>query len=388
MEMEIISFQIKELYMSLVFIGTIIAYELMFYFFHQYRKIRQEEAGINKILVANGLIYGIGFIAIIIRNINRFFIASESQSEIAFKLTNTVVTLSVMAFLGVISDEDFKEIMNTTLTKLFCFGNFIPLVVSLFVKTGSPLHVFFMSVVLVSMGYILLFEVRLIAHSSKTTRNNLSFILLGNMILFGSFIVGGELFEEVFLGGQMYPALIFGSLITLTGLTITFLGLFGFRSIYELNWKDQLIELFVVDRENQKILYDHEFDQHRSSISDLSPKGIKSLAKLDLLFSKGLIGFDDILAATSKLPEEKIKKIEHEGLIILLNGGDEDFSFLSFGLIISKDWGSLAAFLRVIKKRFQEFYKVILPRLEFVRGHESEVFSSFDRILNKLLQRR
>ena len=208
-------------------------------------------------------------------------------------------------------------------------------------------------------------------------------ILVGELVFGVSILFGGE---ESGLATSPYINTIYMTAIisAIIGLMIIFLGVYRFPVFLEFGWRDNLVKLFIIDQIHLKALYIHDFNQGRKE----GEKDERSISEeeREALFSKGIIGVEEVINTIMKGKKKKLEKIEHGNLLILLTYGENPVSFITYALIVEKDMKSFPYFLNIVKEQFQGFYKEILQNLDDFAGKEEKLFSNFDLIISNLIK--
>jgi hypothetical protein len=196
----------------------------------------------------------------------------------------------------------------------------------------------------------------------------------------GGYIPSYVLFQQYSQILQLISALIF-----ICGLLIVILSVYRFPAFLEFKWKENLLSVFIINQRNLKVIYTFDFKE----IKDKKKNQIKELPLLrenKLLFSSGIIGIDDIISIITNTNNENIERIREGEFLILLNHGDEPLSFITYCLLVNKDMNSFSYFLKIIKNEFQSIYNNLLINLNVLKGSKKLIFSSFDKILNKMIE--
>ena len=80
-------------------IALAIGYQISVYYFYLYFKFKKEKIGLNKVLLAHGLIYGFLFTSIAIRTLYTYFLVDSLMKNIAFQLSHIFAILAAFSFL-------------------------------------------------------------------------------------------------------------------------------------------------------------------------------------------------------------------------------------------------------------------------------------------------
>jgi hypothetical protein len=200
------------------------------------------------------------------------------------------------------------------------------------------------------------------------------------------------------------PALIFATLIGLgilppiitetiyyIGISILFLGfiilsfsVYNFPPFYEFEWKENLINLFIINQKNLRSLYHYDF----SKSIDKKEEDYQAISnKKDQLFSRGILGIEIISSIITGIGDEKINKIKKGDYYLYLDYGKSP-SFITYVLVVKEDLISSHHLLKSIKYSFESFFKEILLNIDNLPGDLEKIFESFDCNMNRILQQQ
>lgn len=377
--------KLNELQLIFILIGVITGYQISFYFINQFRKIKSEHLGLNKLLLAYGVFFILGLTGIFIRNINHYYIGDSYQTEIFFKITNLIFISSIMGFLGLISSQNFSLIVKPRITKAFCLLLVIPFISIFFFQTGSSISNLIMGVSVIGMFYMLYFQFKLIKLSVGIIKKRLILILIGMLLILGSFLVGGELSRNIVLQENQELVIFFTSLLVIITFFIVFLGIYKFPTFLEFDWKKNLVKLFIIDREVVRGIYSYDFSKDSVNMKQTPDEKLLSEDK-DKVLSVGIIGINEMISTFTSTEEKKIESISQGTNQIIFTYGDNPNNFIIYALLIKEDMDSLRYFLETIKSQFQGFFKGLLQDIISIRGNEEEIFSTFDIVLKSLIR--
>ena len=375
---------LETIYIPLVFICILIGYQLSVYFFYQYYHFRKDKLFLNKIMLAYGLFIFLGVSAILLRNITKFFINNPSLKEIFFKITNAFFILSIFVFLLIISSKSFNIILNVYITRFFCIISIIPLFFLFFFRILSFTLNLVLMLSIIGLLYMFVYQIKLMSLSPKNIRFKLILLFIGEFIAGSAMIIGGEFSRVFILKENESIVLLILSPLAILALIIIFFGIYKFPIFLEFRWKENLIDLFIINSLNLSLIYKFEFAKP-SSENELKNYDIYDKKKQNF-FSRGIFGIEDIISTIIKTNETKINKIKQGNFIFLLNEGEEPFSFIIFCLLINEEMDSHLYFLKIIKSEFFKMYKNIISNLEDITGFEKQIFSSFDSIIENLIK--
>jgi len=361
-----------------VIIAYIIGYQIAIYFLYLYYKSKDENLALNKILLAYGLVYGLGFTGVLIRTINSYYFTDSVSSDFFTILSHILIATAAITFQLILSSESFNEIISTNITKIVLIFTIIVSILLVFIKVVIIIAPLLLIAIGVGAIYMLIFHYRLIKRSTGDIKKRLIIITIGNILMITAIIIGSQ--ETVIYLPQdiQEPFLIMLIPVLVIGLGIIFLGVYEFPAFLEFDWKENLIKLYIISQKEYKELYSFDFRE------EIEEKSIDQ-TNIEKVFSKGIIGIEDIISTITKTKDKKIRKIKQGELLIILEHGDKPDYFITYVLLINKEMNSINYFLKNVKSKFQNLYKNILINLEFIKGNEKEIFSSFDIKLKKLL---
>jgi len=369
-------------------IPVIIGFQLGFYYFYQYYKIRDVNLKLNRILLSFGtFILAIVFGALMIQ-IARNFVSDPILKDIVYKIGWS------MAFFGPIGleiftlTEDFAKITNLIVVKILVILNCLAIILAIVApSTRSPLFIIAIIFVLLNGVNVLRFQIVLIKKSVGNIKKKFLLFFIGTVTslvaIFFAIAVGLGVLETLIFELVVYYT---GIGFLSTGFIIIFFSVSNFPPFYEFEWRDNLSRLYIINRSNNACLY--YFDFLEEFIFDKSKKdeGTKLITRgKESLHSGGIIGIEMIIASITGTKNQKIDIIKREKSYILLEYSSEPFNIV-FALIIKKDLISIRHLIQSIKKQFESFYREILSKLDSFKGNQELLFGSFDVILKGLIQ--
>ncbi|MFW9873791.1 MAG: hypothetical protein ACFFG0_11855 [Candidatus Thorarchaeota archaeon] len=374
----------KEFHYPFIFLILIIAYQITIYFFYKYFRIKKEELQINKILLAFGLLYGFGFTGIVIRTINSYYINNSTISNFILTISHILIFIATFSFLLIISRKHFKELINTTITKVVYTITFIISVFILIINNQTIEGVLIILSLFIGGVYMLFFHIKLIKNSTRIIRIRLILLLVGEIIIIIMIMIGAEKNPFWFTSKQQNIIILIYSPIVILGQLIVFYAIFDFPIFLEFHWKENLLSLYIINVDNFKTIYHYDFSQ-KNKEQLLNKQDFKNSSRYNLIFPAGIIGIDDIISIITKSKELKIEKVEQGENLILLDHGKGDLTFLMYCIVVKKEMKSINYFLKIIQKSFTEIYRNVLLDLNAIEGRESHIFFDFNYKIEKLL---
>lgn len=375
--------EIREIQFLLCLTNIILGTQLAIFIFYRYRKINAERLQLNKILLSYGSICLLSIISAFILIINRFFISSPYLKEILTKLGYILIFISFITFLYFITSEEFSKIIKLNIVKVLIILIFIPIIsVILF---PSNVFIFSFIKIIVIVTYLVLlgtFQTRLVIKAKGKIKKHLIQILIGGIIYFGSLFFIIEIFIHLLYPLENSTSLLFlFTLLFIAGFIIILSGVFGFPAFFELNWEENLINLYIINQNNNRCLFNYNFSGIFQERKEKNENYQKSFTDL---FLGGITGIDMIIAEITNTENEKINKIKREDSLVFLEYGSDFFSDITYALITKKDLNSNLYFLKSLKKKFEYIFKEVLIDLEDFEEKE-RLFKNFDVIIDDLL---
>jgi len=376
--MQFQSIELKEFQFLFYLIPVTMGFELVFYFYYQYFKIRDIKLKLNRVLLAFGTFILFIVIGPLWIQISRNFLEEGTQLyEIISRIGWGFAFLSTIGFSIFIIKKDFSQIININIVKILIILNLIPIIILIFTpSTRAPIFLVSIIFILLNGINVIRFQIILVRKSVGKIKRKFFFFLLGALVSFpalGFAVVVGIGILPPIINEIVYFA---GVAILLLGFIIISFSVYEFPPFYEFEWRENLLKLFIINQKTREYLYFHDFTENL--IDDLSQD---DKAKL---YSGGILGIESIITTITNTKEEKINKIEQKDSVILLNYSSV-IPYLTYALIIRKDLLSLGHLLDTIKLQFEVFYREILINLENLKGNQKLMFGSFDIILRGIL---
>ncbi len=371
----------REIHTPIMLIAVIIGYQISSYFIWQYFNNKSKSIGLNKLLLAFGIFIGISVTSLISRISIVFYMEDLSLSDLTANLAGFVILLSIIAFLIVMCFKMFSEISNIALTHVIVFILLIVSILLSLMALNSPITVYLLFLNLFGFSYMFFIQTRLLKLTTGDVKKRFKKILGGELIFgIGLLFGGGEINQYNLPFDNIYSIVLI--IATVIGLMFISLGIYRFPAFLEFGWRENLLKLFIIDQNRLKGLYVHDFNDNAQDVET----GEMTISKEDreYLFSKGIIGVEEVINNIITSKKKRLEKIEHGNLLILLNYGDPPFSFITYALLVKKTMKSLEFILKVMKDQFQGFYKDLLLNLKNFEGNEEKLFSSFDLIISNL----
>lgn len=379
---------LREFILPLLFISIAIGYQVFFYFLYQYLKGRKEKLELNKTLLAYVSIFGLTLTGYMIRVINIYFIQELDFElfQLITKISFILLFSSLIVFLLITSSKPFKKIVKVGINRIIACLIFMPIFFIFFFETNSPIFMLTtLFTLIISFSYVFFFHFKLIRFSTGSVKKRLNLIVFGFILCTVQLFIGGYIPAYILLKDYSSILQLIAAPIFITGLLIIFFGIYRFPAFLEFNWKENLINLFIINKTNYELIQIYNFKENNNTI--FVPQDGTNLGNVSKTFySSGILGIEHAISRITDTGDTHIEKIEQGKLLIILKLGDTPFDHLLYCLVVEKDMKSYIWLLNRIKNQFQEFYGKILLRLEKLEKKKIEFFTSFNIEIKKLLE--
>ncbi|MFX1238497.1 MAG: hypothetical protein ACFFAS_11110 [Promethearchaeota archaeon] len=372
----------REYHLPFVIIVMVFGYQISFYLLYRYLKVRKEGLDLNKFFLAFSLLYAFGFTGLSLRHLFLHYFEDFDSFDTLINISHFMIFLAGFLFLITISNKAFNYIISTKMNKIINATNVIMTILIFLISDRIVKNVLILAAVITGGIFALVFHIQLIKKSTGQIKSRLRYLSFGNFIIGIAFVFFAEKNLLIFNSQQQEVIKLLFAPTVILGQIIVFLSIYDIPIFLEFNWKNNLIKLYVIDGRNKQIIYDYDFT--KSSRKDLDSTQYDDNDKV--FFSSGLIGIENIVNAVTDSQKEKITKIQQGDMLILLNHGDDPFSFVIYCTTVKKELLSTRFFLRVIKRDFQNNFKTILHYLDAIKGKEKEIFYQFNSNIANIIE--
>lgn len=372
----------KEIQFLIYLIPVILGIQISISFFYRYRKLKDISLPLNRILLAFGSFIFFIVIGPLLIQISRNFIADGFLDDFIYRLGWGICFTSTLSVSFFIIKKEFSSIIDLKFAKILLVLNVTSIIILSLAKIPSPLFVVSILMVALNGFYIIRFMVLLIRRSVGKIKRKFKQFFLGAMISFPSLlfatIVGLQILNP-FLNQIVY---FLGVSELVIGFIIMSFSVYEFPPFYEFEWRESLQKLFVIDMDNKECLFYHNFQN--IEVSDTISENIDMNMKQ--LFPRGIVGIENLLSTITDTQSVRIEKIKKKNSYIFLEQGKK-FENLTFILLLKRDLRSGNYFVKVIRNRFESFFKEILMNFEEIKVDQNRIFSSFDQIIEIILEK-
>jgi hypothetical protein len=335
-------------YLAPVTIGI----QLAGYFFYQYYRFQGLNLRLNRILLAYGLFTLLIVLGALFIQIARNFIADLNMelqiSRIGWALAfSSPIGISVF----MIFTKELKKIIDPKVVLILLILN-IGSIIIVFLAPSQKSPIFY-----VGIGFVIFnglnvfrFQFLLIRKSVGTIKKKFVQFLIGMIIALIS------IFFAVLVGlGVLVPCIneivyFIGVAFLFSGLLILFISAYDFPEFYELEWRDNLSKLFILN--NEECLYYSDLSKFIGNMENKENRfDTTKQNNSDRLFSSSLVGIEKVISVITGSKKEKINKIKQEDTYILLEYGTKQKE-LVYALFVKKDLNSIQHLLSIIKDKF------------------------------------
>ena len=374
---------LREVYLPVMIFSIILDYQLAIYFLYLYRKHRQDKIGLNKFLLTFSTIFAIGATSYIFLIIGSFYVPDIILADLFIRFGVSLLQAGILLVLLILLSKPFRNLINSPLIKVISVLSGISVIYALFLYVELLGLLPCILIGLIGGAYYMYFQIKLIKLTSGSIHLRLLITLVGELIfLIGMFLGSGSLNvpELAELKDILY---IVGSYVVNFGLLLVLYGTIKFPGVPEFEWKNKLLKLYVVDAMNLYELYSYDFSRSRIFVDDTKPTYSNDVN--NSLNSIGVVGISDVFDEITKTYQNRVKTIKYGKFSILLEYEEDPKSQFLFVLFVDTDMKSLELFLKKVKNQFLTTYKSLLTTYDIVERFRESLFSSFDLILEKLL---
>ncbi len=374
---------LREVYLPVMIFSIILDYQLAIYFLYLYRKHRQDKIGLNKFLLTFSTIFAIGATSYIFLIIGSFYVPDIILADLFIRFGVSLLQAGILLVLLILLSKPFRNLINSPLIKVISVLSGISVIYALFLYVELLGLLPCILIGLIGGAYYMYFQIKLIKLTSGSIHLRLLITLVGELIfLIGMFLGSGSLNvpELSELKDILY---IVGSYVVNFGLLLVLYGTIKFPGVPEFEWKNKLLKLYVVDAMNLYELYSYDFSRSRIFVDDTKPTYSNDVN--NSLNSIGVVGISDVFDEITKTYQNRVKTIKYGKFSILLEYEEDPKSQFLFVLFVDTDMKSLELFLKKVKNQFLTTYKSLLTTYDIVERFRESLFSSFDLVLEKLL---
>ncbi|MFX0072497.1 MAG: hypothetical protein ACFFAO_15540 [Candidatus Hermodarchaeota archaeon] len=379
---------LREIYLPALFVTVIIGYQISIYFLYQYNKYKSQNIQLNTILLAFGILFGLTLTGFLIRTINIYWIRTYNMLlfDILTRLTFIILYLALMIYLIIISRESFQEIVNIKLTKITYVCLIIPILSVIFLTIESLLFSIIAGLTLLyCYSYIFFFQLRLIKLSTGKIKKRLYFIQFGMFFCAAQHFIGGYTPSYVLLSNYSDILQLISIPIFIVGLLMILTGILNFPAFLEFGWKDHLFNFVIISKNENRIIYNFDFNKELKKNEKMHLSIIKS-ERSDLFFSTEIFAISDLTSIFVKSNSNEIQSVKQGNFILLFIKGDDTLNYLMYCLLVDKDLISFDYFLRQVKNKFESIYSKILKDEAILNQITREILSNFDKNMLELIE--
>ncbi len=282
-------------------------------------KIKEEKIGLNKILLAFSLLFGLGVSGIVIRNYNSYYINDVLLNNFFLYFTHIIIAVAVSSFLLIISSKSFQKIININVTRAVSIYTIVISILIFVVQIKSIQFIFIIISIILGYFYLIFFHLELINRSKGKIRKRIILIFIGEVLLISNILIGSEEIIVLISLQHMPFITLISNFVTLFALTTILLCVYKFPIFLEFNWDKNLIKLFIVNTQNFEIIYTFNFTEEIERKENTTKKP-SEIIESDYFFSRGIIGIKDIISGITNKKEERIENIPIFGIRRILPG--------------------------------------------------------------------
>ncbi|HME56257.1 MAG TPA: hypothetical protein VKM55_28915 [Candidatus Lokiarchaeia archaeon] len=218
---------------------------------------------------------------------------------------------------------------------------------------------------LVSLLVVILFPVylliQLVKRDDSGRKKFFKFILVGILIIFTGMAFNFKIIDDLIkkLSPDSYNIYKFIILVLIiTGLSIIGLSAFYIPPIDDFLWIDNLVALYIIEKNNQKVLFKKIFNLEAIEALPFGSKDDIIDGANEEAFLGGISGITDILSETLIDSNKKVESIDQGAIKLLLSHE----STLLFILLVKQTVPILNWKLKQFKETFMLFYGDLVER--------------------------
>jgi hypothetical protein len=374
---------VNEYYFPFLFVVLFIGYQISAYLIYQYYKLKDTSIGYNKIILAYALLIFFGLTGVFLRMIREYIIEVEVIAKILWETSHILIVLAALSFLIIVSLKKFDIIIDIRIPRILVI---ITLIISvLLLITELDIIEYFLITISIILGgsFFTYFHYKVAKMARGRLRKRILLIFTGEMIVLSSVILRAEEFIVLYRDFGRFLADIVSIPIIIVGLLFLYFGSYNFPVLLEFYWQENILNLFIIYKNTERILYSYNFTKDRENTGNIPVGAFSDDDIKEILFSKGIINIEKIISDLME-KEEEIKKIIHGKIKFIISRGKNQFSELIYCLIVSKELKSIDYFLHQIKQKFQDRYSPILNNKDLTFEDKKKIIQSFDNSIIKL----
>jgi hypothetical protein len=380
----------QEIQVLFYLIPVLIGVQLAIYFFYQYRKLRDVNLKLNRILLSFGAFTLLIILGALQINISRVLIEDPLLKEIIVRMGWCCALSAPFGFLYFINIKEFSGLMNLKVLKIIMVLSLTPIVVVIIIpSTRSPIFVSSIFFTILTAYYIFSFQIKVIRRSMGAIRTKFIQFFFGEIVSLASIGLAVPVGLGVLSPGMSDIFFFTGVSVLLTGFIILFFSGYEFPPFYEFEYRENLSKLFIINQKDNTGLFYCNLQELVAQLTQ-KKKVISEASRIDSdkIFSGGIVGIESIITAITDTQTEKIDKIKHDDAFILLEYGTIEPS-ITYALVVKKDLSSLRHLLQSIKRKFEFYYKDILPNLNKFSEikDQGRLFEDFNPIIKNILKK-
>ncbi len=367
-------------YLAPISIGV----QLSIYFFLQYYKLRDKNLYLNRILLSYGMLSLLIIVGTFFINNARLFQTDPLIKTLFSKMGWSFAIASPIAFLIFIANKNFTQILNVKISRTLMVLNLFPILGNFFLSNDSIIFRVSLAFMVMSILYIFYLQFNLIKKTVGSIKMRFSRFLIGEITAIIALVFAVQVGLGILPPGINELFYFIGIAVLSTGFIILFASAYNFPPLYEFNYRENLIKLFIVNRINNACLYFCDFESALKNHDYFINKGSIQNTK-DVLFSGGIAGIETIMSILTDTTEEEVNQINQENSVILLERGVHP-TFITYVLLVKKDLKSFNHLLKTIRIQFETFFKDILVSLDSLKEDQDKLFRSFDVLIANILR--
>ncbi|MHA1147978.1 MAG: hypothetical protein ACTSR8_07000 [Promethearchaeota archaeon] len=374
-------FQIKfivEIQFIYYYAAVLLGIQISIYSIYLYFKNRDANLKLNRILLSFGAFTTLVLSGAFLLVINQLFELSRDTEKLFANLGFAQILLAPIGFIIFIIHKDFSKIVNNKLASIFSSLNLIPIIAVFIFSANSLLFQVTLIFMILNSFYIIFVQIRLIKISMGKIKTRLIQFFIGEILGLVALVFAAQITFNII---SIPKEIIFfiGTTILIIGFLIIFMSVYNFPPFYEFEWRENLLRFIVFSLKYNLVLYFREFNNERDKNVDVVKE----------VYSKELVGLDEITAKIIADQEAQLNLIRHGDFLLLLERNLLDPNPIAYVLVVKKDLSTYRAFIKILREEFETFFKEVLMSFEEIEFNKNKqsiiIFQSFNQKMKEIL---
>ncbi|HUX98950.1 MAG TPA: hypothetical protein VMV49_05315 [Candidatus Deferrimicrobium sp.] len=367
MDLSFLNGMFGELGISFNYVIVLMLIQISAFYIKQWNDDRKKQL-MNNIILA----YGLYFLFFSI-GITLFFYISTQIPIVANFEFYFILSIIIRGIGGIIlsfmMESKFKDLLRTRY--LVSLAIVVLLVILPLVSNTIVFNSILNIINIILLSLPLIFNIYFIRNTSAKIRRKLIIAFIGFICFLVGMVFSSYNLTIYIESVLAYPYLILfpPKIIAIIGLILIFFGFYGYSFFLESAWKQNLISLYIIDKNRMLSLYHKNF--------------LKNHVKSEEVFVGGIVGIENLIKEfTDSSQNTDIIKLENN--LILLGHGEKIIT----ALIVRKPVQNADYILKEITNKFEIFFWDYLKNYNSYESTitKSEMFKPMEFIIRDLLK--